>query len=291
MAGWTGMTAPDIKRRAAQMMGIEMQQSILAGMTAAIQSSTEVDDKMLKYIGKHFMDLPKFQGQRFTKAHLDVGKAAQRSMVQGFRSRRFRRPAGRYRAGEQRLSGELAKALSGDSHVRANPYTLEFLNIHTMDQQAAHWRRLNFGAGAGGKEGIQAPQQFPITWNGLLVATLGLNTQPSPAFRIPKGFWVTPGGESAGGASSSRVGQDQFFLTGMKVGRGFGRPSPSKVTGGIASRNFIDAGVRRVANELPRAYETIYRDMFAEMKPVLQALAGTARVPRPTSQRIRRFYR
>lgn len=288
---FVGFTAPDPRRWAAQMMGQEMQISILQGMQDAVSSATQVESKMLKYIGDHFLRLAQFQPQRFTKAHTDVGLAAQRSMVQGFRNRRFRRPAGRYRAGENRLSGELGKALSNQGHVRANPYTLEFLNIHLMDQQAAHWRRLNFGAGGGSQEGITAPQQFPINWNGLVVATLGLDSQPSPAFRIPRGFWLTPSGESAGGANPSRLGQDQFFLRGQRIGRSAGRPSKSVVTAGIASRNFLDAGVRRVANELPRAYETIYTEAWTDMKPVLQALAGTARVPRPGPQRIKRFYR
>jgi hypothetical protein len=211
-------------------------------------------------------------------------------MIQGYRNRRFKRPAGKYRPGDQRLSGELAKALSNPGHVRADAYQLEFLNTRLMDRQAAHWRRLNFGAGAGSREGITAPAQYPINWNGLVVGVMGFGTQPSPAFRIPRGFWMTPSGEPAGGANPARLGQDQFYLRGMRVGRGFGRPSTAKVTAGIASRNFLDAGVRRVANELPRSYAAIYADLYQEARSQLLAISGRARVPRPTIPRIRRLY-
>lgn len=257
-------TAPTASR-----MRAAMKTDFIAGLNAAVEAQGVAINDAARVLAKTLGFYQKVNPQLFIDAHNDVGRAALRSLQQGYRSRRYRRPAGQYRAGQDRLSGTLGKALASTSHIYATPNALFFLDTGLLDREAEHWRRLNFGAGAGSKEGITPPQQFPITFGGLLVGTLGLPTQPSPAFRIPRGYWIGPEGRV--GADPSRLGRDQFWLVGQIGGTDIrGRPSRGVQTAGIASRNFIDAAVRRIANELPRSYENIYDHLYRNARKSLQ---------------------
>lgn len=275
-------------------------------MNAALVRHGEAVSGVFEFVAKTFGDLQGSDPGLFQNAHRDVGASALRSAQQGFRSRRFRRPAGSYRVGQDRLSGRLTSALNNPGHVRATSTTLEVINQGLLDREAAHWRRLNFGAGQGSREGLHAPASFPINWAGVAVGVLALDADPSPAFTVPRGYWI-PGGESGNSANPGRLGLDQFFLSGRRATEEVpGRPSMVKGMGirgrasgpvrrgtkGIASSNFLDAGVRRVANELPRAYATIYDDLFLRSKPTLEALGRTygAKVVTPSQQNIRFNY-
>lgn len=247
----------------------------------AVVAAGDQADGMIRYIAENFG--PEFQRKNlipFTNAHLHVGRAAMRSVQTAFSHRRFRRPVARYRAGDNRLSGKLAQALRSPTHIDRGISHLRIINTSALDREAAHWRRLNFGAGAGGREGIIAPQQFPVTWEGVAVGTFGLESDPSPGFTIPFGFWLGPDGGQVG-ANSGRLGMDQFFPGRAPAGTtGGGRMQRRRPTAGIASRNFMDAAVRTVANDLPRAYETIFRDAFAKAEGELGAMARPQTITR-----------
>lgn len=277
--------------RQAQINMVEMVQEAVSRQSGAV-------DGMLSTMAGTFADMQVSHPEMFQRAHEDVGRAAMNSVASGFRQRRFKRPAGRYRdRSTDRLTGRLGKALSGSAlsaHVEATPTSLSVLNVSLLDREAGHWRRLNFGAGGGSVEGIIAPQKFPIDWNGTVVGVLGLDPDPQPKFRMPKGFWLDGGNRVP--SSPDRLGMDQFFLPGMVSGKGVrGRAGGDnrRFTRGIGSRNFVDAGVRRLSNELPRAYATIYSDLFASARDELEAVAAAASVSvaAPGQPNIRVNYR
>lgn len=290
---------PDAYLQAAKGEMIRSARIDLASMLSnALGASDEAIGGMVGVIAATFGAIQTKEKSRFRQAHQDVGEAAMRSIAQGFVSRRFRRPVGQYRVGDDRLTGKLGRALSNTTqNVLASEHGLAIVNTGYLDREAAHWRRLNFGAGGGGREGIIAPQQFAITWEGVVAGTLGLETQPSHSFVVPYGYWVGGGGGPVRPDIGAR-GNDQFF-----VGNPSGRFTPGhdvgivrqhrKVSRGIASRNFLDAGVRRVANELPRAYEAIYNDLYENARGRLESVAAVfgGEVIEPSPQGIPYHYR
>lgn len=217
----------------------------------------------------------------------EIGVAAQRSLVQGYTSRRLRRPIGPYRAGDDRYSGALGKALRSESMWRATPYGLYFINRDVLDKEARHWRRLNFGAGAGGKEGITAPGHFPVSGLGMM---MGLAPDPRPPFRIPPGYWIGQGTFQS--PSTERVGQDAFYLArhgGLVAGsrsaalaQSAGRLSRSGMTRGIASRNFLDPAIRRIGVEIKPGLDRLWATQRSNSarSETIRKKTGRARLPR-----------
>lgn len=273
--------------------------SLTKQIGAAVVASGATESQVLDFLGKTLggEKLVQSFGSEFTQAHRDVGKAAIRSIAQAYTHRRFKRPSDSYRVGDQRYAGRaLYRALAGhdDAHVSAHARGFFFLDTGILDQEAKQWRRINFGAGGGSQGGIQAPQRFEVEWAGLVVGALGLAPDPRPAFKIPRGFWFAASGERVGADSAARTGR--FFYVGspeMPTGR-HGRPSPARRTAGIASSNFLDAGMRRIANDLPRAYETLYGDLYDQQFSKLTEVGQTVgvRVPAvPAPQVIKRFHR
>lgn len=210
---------------------------------------------------------------RIQRAHQSAGDAGRRAMVAGFTHRRHRRPVASYREGDRFSGGALRRALNNPGMVEATSFTLRFINTDILDAEARHWRRLNFGAGAGSSGGISAPELFPIRWEGMVVATIGLAPDPRPAFTIPIGMFVTPGGQRVR-PSVERRGTDMFYP--RKTSRVF-------PTAGIASSNFLDAGVRAIATALPRSYLDMYTSLFnsARISQRLTVRVGPMPAPAP----------
>lgn len=274
-----------------QAVAADVGQQIRIGFGAmlveSVREATTVQSRQLDAIGRIF-DLNRYAGRR-QRINADIGAAAQRSAIQAYRLRRHRRgtPPSRIAARNPRnnrfAGGALARALSSPSFYEATASGVRIINRDQLNAEAKHWRRLNFGAGAAG-QGSPAPRQFEVRWSGLVVAAFGLQPDVRPAFRIPRGFWIA-GGQRASG----RVEGAEFFPTG-ELPRGLGRiggPAKARMTAGIAAAQFLDAPVRRMAIEFPRAYEQFYRDLYAELgrQGLTQKIGVTA--PRPVLQRIR----
>lgn len=268
-----------------QMMQV-LEGSIVRQMALSLRSAAVVESAMLRTIGALFNDVAfvRQQGGKIRDAHHSIGEAARLSTQNAYTHRRFRRPPGSYRLDDtghnQRYAGgALRKALgSGKGHVDADEYGLRFLNVDVLNEEAKQWRRLNYGAG--GKAG-EAPTQFPIQWGGMVVATLGLPADPRPAFKIPRGYWVGPDGKRVGAGAGLN---DRFFPIGTssnEISRAEsfrGRPSPARMTAGIAASNFIDAGVRRIANEIPSAYIALYAEWHDQNLARMEQIAEQAGV-------------
>lgn len=217
-----------------------------AGASGMAQSGSIVD-----YLGRALAARAIPHGQ-LRRAHQDAGDQARRSMVAAYTHRAHRRAVPSYRVGDRYAGGALRRALNQPGQVEATAFTLRFINRDILNQEARQWRRLNYGAGGGSEGGIVAPAQFPVQWDGLVVATLGLPPDTRPGFTIPQGIFVTPGGERVR-PSASRRGQDAFSV--RKASRKF-------PTAGIASSNFLDGGIRRLVTALPISYLDMYTRLF-----------------------------
>lgn len=263
-----GLTMPDQANAYGNAMMQKFQENLVGQFGLSVRGAATIESEMLQTIGALFNDVAfiRQQGGAVKAAHTRIGEVARRSTQNAYTHRRFRRPAGSYRLDDtgqnQRYAGgALREALgSRNGHVEADEFGIRFLNTDVLDKAAKQWRRLNYGAG--GKAGA-APHQYNLEWGGIVVATLGLPADPRPAFKIPRGYWVGPDGKRVG---AGKGGSDRFFPVGtssQEISRAEsfrGRPSPARMTAGIAASNFIDAGVRRIANELPSAYMQLYED-------------------------------
>lgn len=215
--------------------------------------------------------------------HEDVGAAAQRSVVAAYAGRRYRRGTAPYRttARDKRnrrfAGGLLLRALQAPDFYVATENVLYWGNISRLSQEAAQWKRLNFGAGRGANA---APARFAMQWGEFVGEAIGMEPDPQPAFRIPKGFWLTAGG---GARARGRTDGAEFYPVGEQPPGRWGRPSPARMTGGIAGSNFMDAGFRRIATEYPRAVSTMMTRIYRN-KPLAQKLEirTNVRVPMPS---------
>lgn len=213
-----------------------------------------------------------------------VGDRARRSMVASYTHRAHRRGLPSYRPGatsrkdktKRFAGGVLRRALNRPEMVLATPHGLSFINTEILDKEAVQWRRLNFGAGAGSDGGLQAPGQFGVRWNGLVVFAMGLEPDVRAHFKIPRGIWFD-GGQAV--EPSQYPGQHQFFTRraakeflgentthlfkpSRQKGKRVGKLQKAKTTSGIAASNFLDGGVRRVAKEIGPMFFGLYEDFF-----------------------------
>ncbi len=172
--------------------------------------------------------------------------------------------------------------------------------MRRMNQEARHWARLNAGAGPIG-QGSRG--RFPVRWSNLVVASLGLDMDARPAFFLPRGYWFSPG-EGLVSPNAGRTGKDEFYpqgtspggpfshlrsrrrLDGKKAGGhegpGLARRRPSK---GIRGRQFLDAGVARIGQELGPTYERLYENLWKQ-GTIGRAGNVTTRVVGPKPSRL-----
>lgn len=222
--------------------------------------------------------------------HYDVGRAAQLSVQQGYTHRRYRRGSTNYRTAPREdrnfryAGGLLLRALQAPDFFVATPDTLRWGNINRLDQEAKQWRRLNFGAGGAAGE---TPRQFQMHWGTFVGAAIGLEPDPRPAFRIPPGYWFTEGaGERV--RRGVRVPHGEFYPVGEQPAGRWGRPNKVRMTRGIAASNFLDAGVRRIAEEYPRAISTMITRLGQD-KGRAQAIKLKHTITVPLSSGVQRF--
>jgi hypothetical protein len=222
--------------------------------------------------------------QQRLAAHRQLAEDAQASILRSYDQlvTAQRRPANRtaYRTTANRpqnvrlAGGVLRRALADRGMIAYDADGFAFINTGLLDQEAAHWARLNSGAGARGAGGSR--RMFQVRFSNLVIATIGLNMAPSPSFMLPAGYWWNGEGMVAPGGN---IGADQFYPIGEgpragvrpRVRRadddGGRRPRAApfqrrRVSQGIRARNFLDAGFARVANDLGPTYKRMMDDAF-----------------------------
>ena len=200
-----------------------------------------------------------------------------------------------YRAGasgkmRRWAGGRLRRALSQGDYLVGDARGITMVT-GPLDRAARQWARLNFGA-LGRGQGSLPPRT--ITFGDLVIAVVGLEEGPRPGFSLPAGYWL-PGGDG-NGPDPARRGSDAFYVSSRthdRIGRlrarqagSSGRPRQGSVLSkGIASRNFLDQGVHRIAVELPREYQLAYTQLFrrgiATVRPGNVNVSVSGRVRRP----------
>lgn len=179
--------------------------------------------------------------------------------------------------------GKLYAALRNPGFIRVEGDILRYGDTRILDREARQWRRLNFGALPNRGSG---PGRFQVRWSNLVVASLGLTDDPRPPFSIPagagrRGYW-TPSGEfyPAGEGPAANRGGSTADDGGSSDGNIWVRKRPTK---GIVARNFLDAGLRRIAGEMGPAFRDMYVASFKNAESRARLTAGTGGpIPIPT---------
>lgn len=214
----------------------------------------------------------------FQRAHETIGVAAQRAVLNSYaQTVTARKRVASYRLGDtgknaRYAGGKLKAALGAEGFFEATPEGIKFINVDLLDATARHWARLNAGAGPAGGG---SRRTFDVRWSNLIVASLGLEMTASPPFLIPKGYWWNPG--SGQPVKPGETGTSEFYPLGSGprstarktisarregVGRSNVQLQGRRVAGGIQARNFLDAGVARIAADLGPAYSRLYDDLY-----------------------------
>lgn len=226
----------------------------------------------------------------FQDIHQRVGDLAQDSVLRAYDQLVTARegPASRthYRAGANRQAGGvLRRALGNGNFFEATPDGLRWVNVAMLDTEARHWHRVNFGA-AGRGEGSTA--QFDVRYGNLVVGALGYSEGPSPPFAVPRGVWINmEGGRVKAGANPR--GADAFYPQGQRPPGIFGAPTRRRTSAGIEEKNFLDAGLARIAREFPRAYEQRYEQIYGKLLTGQRKISIKAPTPRRLPISVSRF--
>lgn len=233
----------------------------------------------------------------------EVGGLAQRSTLNSYGQTVTRRkraagfnPYQRVKPQNVRFAGgKLKGALASKRFYRATPEGIDFINETVLNKAARHWMRLNAGAG---RVGRGSKRRFEVRFSNLVVAALGVNMDPRPAFSMPRGFWFNRAEGQLVAPGANPRGTDEFYpvgegpgaktpadLAGSPRGRGRtrrgGRAARGSPTRGIEARNFLDAGVARIARELPIQYENLYARLWKDAVITGAKAGGPITGPRP----------
>lgn len=198
------------------------------------------------------------------RLHETLANEAHQITIQRYESTVGSNGHARYRAGQGRLTGQMRKALDDPNVIRAQRDGIIYGNTAVLDRTAAHWRRLNFGAGERGRQ--RFPQPVPLRLNGQRTGGyLRFGSGPSPDFVIPRGVWFS--GEGAPVPWGDRGRGHQFFplsqLQGLNEDRmqGLGNAGllrgGGRVTAGIRGYHFMEAGLFHIGSNYLGRLQTL----------------------------------
>lgn len=214
------------------------------------------------------------------RIHEDVANEAHRLVLDAYdRTVGANHPS--YREGQGRLVGMMRRALESPEIILAQRDGIIFGNTAILDRTAAHWRRLNFGAGQRGAE--RYPQPAPLILDGARLGGQFLRFDqggPSAPFSMPRGFWFGAGGELAkpGGGTGQQFfpfGQGIRKLSGLKdTGLSIGGVRDARLisqfvsgggeTKGIRGRQFFEPGLFYMGKTLPGLYKKLAESWIQE---------------------------
>lgn len=199
---------------------------------------------------------------------------------------------GRYRVGTgpatsggflMRYSGgSLRRAIFNPALIQASSDDIRYIDEGRLFKEAAHWARMNFGT----QPYQRSPRMYPLIYAGVQVGRVGSMSKTRPGFDMPKGRWMTKGGQRVSW-DAGRTGLDQFHLVGSGKGGKGGRPGGQRRrntkrrygvadgrsgvrgsglytrTTGIEPRDFLNAGYRVYAEEMPRELSTLVNRWYS----------------------------
>jgi hypothetical protein len=257
---WLGDRSEEVARRLSRNITYASQGPLVAAIVNAGVQATALGLDDLATLAQDISS-GVITSQQLKQAHEQIAKRAQQATANAYDQRQPRRRIdkifSRYARRPNRFAGgALRRAIMNPDFYRADAHGISFINESLLTREAAHWKRLNFGAGAGA---TRPPRQYAVDWGGLVVATLGLQPDPQPAFLMPPGFWVRASRYGQGlRQESGQPGTGGFFPTGKRL------VTPTR---GIAATNFLDTGVRTIAQEFPKAYQEMFARHLAQVRP------------------------
>lgn len=272
------------KRRATALLAQEANRTIMKLAAVTLGEVSEELQAMLLEVARGFEGDDASTRQKLFQ---EMGEAAQRSMLSAYGSlvtaREGPASATHYRAGQGRLAGGIvARTLDDPDFFNATSLGLEWGNRELLDSAAAQWHRLNFGAGGGGEDG----EEFPVRFGGGDGTALSIDESPSKGFVMPRGIWLTNEGEHVSGGANPR-GSDQFFPQSRPITDGKGNVKgsinirPEAIAGRantsqIEGKHFMDAGIRRIAQDLPQVMQQYADDRYAGLSRVRKRRKASA---------------
>lgn len=226
--------------------------------------------KSVEFLAKSLAD-GLFPPDVMKAVHEEVGRKAIVSAAQAYTHRRGRNKLKPYRVGDpyRNAGGKLNRALRSNRNVKAGPRTLSLYDKRFMDEQAAQWWRINFGAGGIGA-GSNNPQTYPLrTAKGATLLTLAITGRTSRPFQLPPGVFIGADGSRVPRGDAPPGSNPFYFAGGQAPPAGFGRGSMGKerLTRGITATNFLDAAARRLSVELGPAYDRVASDAVRRKTP------------------------
>ena len=215
---------------------------------------------------------------RITKIHQSAAELAQKSVLKSYDS--ITRVSPRHISRPKRSrKGALRGAIAAKSFYEARWDGVGFINAVSLDRQAKHWYRLNFGAGDRG-ESSPRPSQYRMEFFGQELGSISLAfNRPSDSFSIPTGVWIGSDKRPTNALSGAT------FLTysmadekGLLVNE-FLRFEQE--TRGIAAQNFFESGMATLATQIPAGWNLLIREFFKEASrfdtgPVSSQISKTA---------------
>lgn len=237
--------------------------NIRSAVAAAVDNVAKESIPVLKAAAQAIGKGNRTSRVNFENTHKTLLELAKEAVFSAYDERVKGPSPGPYRQGTKHLSGGLEKALN-DPGMFVSTYTsIKLFNKKILDANAAHWYRLNSGAGAAAASGqtMYVPQMANVTLAGRSIAKLLMR--------------------------STRGGDIKPVM--MPRGVFFGeRPSPFGPTGqtadiptkGIVARRFLEPGVEVLAESLGPAYESLVRRLVMEAASTGRG-AGTAITVKP----------
>lgn len=228
---------------------------------------------------------------RMRKLYEEVAKEGQRALVESYEAQHGHGPKYRYAdtgRWHRYSNNVLLNALKSPNMYRVAADGIEFINIDWLDQQAAQWYRLNFGAAPRGSSA--RPAQTMTFFGSFTVPAPDLNSnRPSKPFRLPRGFFsemAAPRSTSTALRQLSPHGEGRrqpfYPLGGIQYSSQLGRAFPENsrfgdpvMTRGIRGTRFLDRGVEEINRLFPTAVERIFNEWISE------AQGGSLRGARP----------
>ena len=224
------------------------------------------------------------QKTRIQGYYNEAAQEATRSAARAYQRRVYRTRSSSegvpYRNEWRYSGGKLLTALNSPQMYQVTATGIKFINKQWLDQQAAQWYRLNFGAGARGARTPPGHRYRMRIFGQTLPGDFGLyNLGPSAGFQLPSGYWSSKYPQKLPVRwDGARRGQD-FFIMGAPEGpvqgqstsqRGeyLGQVLRRRPTGslGIQGSRFLDVGVGRLVQLFPVVIEKLLTDWFSEAR-------------------------
>lgn len=240
--------------------------NITTGAMKAVSGGTRGANNYARILAQGLYKGLSDKGQ-LTKIHEDVAAAMRQAVKSSFEQTVHSKP-GQYREGQNRISGgALKRAISNPSMAIGTAEGIDFVDEGRLDKEAIHWRRLNFGA-LGTKVPGRNPADLvvPFRFDDITLFSLAFKDTSRPAFSLPPGMFKSSTGERRD-FDPERRGMDQFYPGSLYPL--MGREHWTK-TSGIKPREFLNAGLERMAKNLPVAYENMIDGWLADAEKAMQ---------------------